>query len=64
MTIKIKETIERDCCEQKDLKEYKGRDAHIHNQIFFCQHCGQLWENEKYTDAAGSTDTRLKPVKL
>jgi hypothetical protein len=29
MSIKITETIERDCCEREDLKEYEGRDSPI-----------------------------------
>lgn len=62
MTIKIKETTERDCCELRDLKEYKGIEAT--NKIFFCQHCGQLWEEERYTDAVGGEGTRLRPIKL
>lgn len=64
MSIKITETMERDCCERVDLKEYKGRDNRIHEKLYFCKHCGQYWYYEKYTDAAGSSDTRLQILTL
>jgi len=61
MPIKITETIERFCCEPKDLKKYEGahNDEEPKNVKWFCQYCGQLWENHTYTDAAGSRDTEL-----
>lgn len=64
MSIKITETIERDCCEQVDLKEFKGRSCHVNEKFYFCKHCGQYWHYEKYIDEAGSSDTRLKILTL
>lgn len=60
--MKIKETIERDCCEPKDLKPYKGGGSAIIK--VFCQYCGQQFTTENYTDAAGSRDSRYRKCGL
>jgi len=57
MPVKITETIERWCCEPKDLKKYRGEGSK--SIEMFCQHCGQQFTSEKYTDAAGARDTKL-----
>ena len=65
--MKITESIERECCEPgKDLIEYKGlrADHSLNNPYRVCKHCGQIWEEERYMDAAGSMDTRLVRVVL
>ena len=65
--MKITETIERDCCAPgKDLIAYKGvrNNQTVRNTYMFCKYCGQIWEHERYTDAAGSTDARLVKVFL
>lgn len=31
----------------------------LHGDKFYCIHCGAFFEKEKYTDAAGDTDTRF-----
>ena len=57
--MKIKVTIERECCDREDLVPYSA-SANI-PQILkpkFCKHCGQLWVLESYTDAAGDRDTQ------
>lgn len=56
--MKIKVTIERDCCDQQeDLQTYRGSSA-IPEVLRpkFCKHCGQLWYLNRYTDAAGDSD--------
>ena len=58
----IKETVERNCCEERDMVQYRGRVPKLdHDQMLnsaFCKHCGQLWTAEAYTDAAGGQDWR------
>jgi len=58
----IKETVERECCQEKDLKKYKGCLPNSDN-CFFCIHCGQLWSEESYMDEAGARDTRMVKCK-
>ena len=52
---------ERNCCDSSkgDLKKcaMKGRV-----NIYSCIHCGTIWEEERYTDAAGGTDTKLVKI--
>ena len=55
MSVKIKETIERDCCMGKDMKPYQGEGREKLRKPVFCQYCGQIWENEKET-GSGSID--------
>lgn len=58
--MKIKVTIERDCCDVRDdLVPFTGQTPVITKQLKpkFCKHCGQLWILESFTDAAGDTDT-------
>ena len=66
--MKITETIERDCCEFKDLKPYKGYVLSEENgkprKLMFCQYCGQLWQYVRKMDAAGSMDSDLEKVPL
>ena len=57
--MKIKVTIERDCCEREDFVSYAGHgDIPVILKPKFCKHCGQLWVLESYTDAAGDRDTQ------
>jgi hypothetical protein len=63
--MKIKETTERDCCEQRDLKPYNGTQSPDRRTVlaqYFCVHCGQLWAYESCTDAAGNPDERAVRV--
>lgn len=70
--MKIKEEIERDCCQSKDLIKYKGHASlETHQNIdklglAFCQHCGQVWYWSREMGPAGSMeDVRKKAwVKL
>jgi len=55
--MKIKVTIERECCEPQDMLPYSGIvQFESGSKPKFCKHCGQLWIAEKYTDAAGDRD--------
>lgn len=57
--MKIKVTIERDCCHSsEDLQPYRGK--HMLPRAWqpkFCKHCGQLWILKRFTIAAGSIDS-------
>lgn len=62
--MKIKETIERECCNQtKDLKSYKGITKRV-EKILFCIHCGQLWEWKSCMDVAGGTVNYLDKIEV
>lgn len=41
--MKIKETIERECCQNQDLKKYRGDGFKAFHDVHFCSFCGQLW---------------------
>ena len=42
--MKITETIERDCCQEQDLKPYHGdKTKSFLVPTHYCIHCGQLW---------------------
>ena len=59
--MKIKVTEERDCCEERDLRLYRGDSAFIGPaalDLSFCIHCGQRWKQESFTDSAGDSDRR------
>ncbi len=63
--MKIKVTEQRDCCDHKrDLLPYHGTKTREADVIVFCKHCGQLWREERYMDAAGSPDDRLAKVAV
>jgi len=58
--MKVKVTTERDCCHpSEDLQSYKGSAMNLPDVLRpkFCKHCGQLWYLNRFTDAAGSTDS-------
>ena len=61
--LKIKETIERECCEQRDLKDYRGEVDTLRRGLKFCIHCGQLFHTTSQTDAAGGIETVLEKIK-
>jgi len=56
--MKIKVTAERDCCQHEDLITYRGQSS-IPEKLKpkFCKYCGQLWYLNRFTDAAGSSDS-------
>jgi len=63
--VKIRQTVERDCCEPQDIKPYRGEtESHSSVTYGFCTHCGQPHRHAWYTDAAGSRDWRWEKVKL
>lgn len=53
--MKIKETIERECCQRDDRKPYRGAQNQ-HGKYFFCVHCGQIWEPKVHPDPAGGSE--------
>ena len=61
----IKETIERRCCQQKDLKPIEGTPAAgLDPKYKFCVHCGRHHVGETERDAAGSSDWTYRPMRL
>jgi len=67
--MKIKETIERWCCDsKKDLKQYRGSykkdSTRSNNDVYFCIHCGQLWSSRKILDVAGGYDWILEKIDI
>lgn len=67
--MKIKETVERECCQAKDLKPYRGSMTKelkkYKDDLFFCIHCGRIWRETTRMDAAGGTEsTRVDDVTL
>lgn len=54
MTIKIKVTEERNCCEERDLVMYRGEFGHFSPSasLRFCKHCGQLWWDDPMGEVA------------
>ena len=60
--MKIKEVIERECCQNRDLKVITGHPVGC--PYYFCVHCGKHWHYERYMDAAGSPDSRLTSLPL
>lgn len=64
--VKIKETIERECCQTKDMKYYKGI---LDNELkrfnpSFCIYCGQIWVTDSEMGPAGSSEPILKKLKI
>ena len=57
--MKIKVTTERDCCHpSEDLQTYRGSSLVPEVlKLKFCKYCGQLWYLNRFTDAAGSSDS-------
>ncbi|MFX0142052.1 MAG: hypothetical protein ACFFDN_50915 [Candidatus Hodarchaeota archaeon] len=68
MSIKIEETIKRQCCTQKDLKEYKGKYDKIiwgdRAKISFCIYCGQVWLHDREMGPAGSMEPCLTKLVI
>lgn len=63
--MKIKETIERDCCSSGDLKRYNGvLQTSTRREHYFCIHCGQVWKEVSKMDAAGGRTTEFIKVYL
>ncbi len=68
--MKITETIERECCDERkgDLKQYRGdpksTTSLARDKMLFCVHCGQIWIEDRRMDAAGSSETYFRKVGL
>ena len=54
----ITEVTRRECCQQQDI-----RSTAIHSDIGVCKHCLRKHTRHRYTDAAGDTDWKWKPVE-
>lgn len=56
--VKVKKTIERDCCDPEDLRSVKcATSVPVSLSPKFCIHCGQWWVLKRFTDAAGDGDS-------
>ena len=64
--MKIKETIERECCAYEDLKLYAGvnRGKYKNLKLWFCRHCGQIWYPSSVSDGAGGRDSVRERLEL
>ena len=64
--MKIKETVERDCCQEQDLKKYCGlfKDQLKMFSPKFCTYCGQVWAYHKEADGSGYSSTVRTPLVL
>lgn len=75
--MKITETIERECCDERlgDLRPYRGSAVRKVDKsvvpemdsrgIFkFCVHCGQIYRKTRQTDAAGGSEDVLVKVDI
>ena len=64
--MKITETIERECCQQKDMRPYRGKLSPLLkvNKPLFCVHCGQVWIHVSQMDPAGGTETVLEALEI
>lgn len=61
--MKIKETIERECCQYKDLKPVLGsKQWGINYDLMFCIHCGARHLYTTFMDAAGSRDWEYRKI--
>lgn len=62
--MKVTETIERECCQRKDLKPVAGTPKFGSDPEFvFCVHCGSHLQVHTFMDAAGSKDWEYRKVK-
>ena len=64
--MKITETIERECCQPRDLKPYLGKVSFNRDQWRpqFCVHCGQIHVCTREMDASGNMDTVLTKTTI
>jgi len=63
--MKIKAVLERDCCQQRDLKPVEGspkRGSDV--EIMFCIYCGAHHKIHTFMDAAGSMDWEYRKEKV
>ncbi len=65
--MKIKQTIERDCCQSEDLKPYLGICKNNNIKLLkpkFCIYCGQVWYNDKEMGPSGSSDYIISTASI
>ena len=63
--MKIKQTVERECCQLDDLLPYRGMTAKwikACHKPMFCKYCGQVFYHGKEMNGAGSYDSCLKKI--
>ncbi len=61
--MKIKVTIERDCCARDDLVILgTGETRAIGHDYWFCKFCGRHWTTESIADGSGYNSTVMKKL--
>lgn len=59
--MKITETINRECCQQKDMRPVDGTPkVGTYPEWTFCIHCGHYHEAMRVTDPAGGIETEYR----
>jgi hypothetical protein len=62
--MKIKEVLERDCCQTRDLRPVEGSPLWGRQPTHqFCVHCGRRHRLETFMDPAGSRDWEYRLLK-
>ncbi len=56
--VEVTVAVKRNCCHPDDLKAVKCRSSVEQLRPKFCVHCGQWWVLDRFTDAAGDSDTQ------
>lgn len=63
--MRIKETVERDCCQARDLLPIAGTPMIGNNPAYmFCKHCGRHHYFERYNDGIDSNSRAYASLKL
>lgn len=62
--MKISETIERECCQTRDLRKYQGLVDTIVKTFKpeFCIHCGQIWIHDREMGPGGSYEPNFRKI--
>ena len=65
--MKIKETVERECCQRADLKPFLGRMAKFSeaDKPMFCKHCGQIHLlKRRFEGGMPESEYRHEPITI
>lgn len=61
--MKITQTVQRDCCQQSDLRPLEGTPKRGRTpEWMFCLHCGRQHRIHTFTDPAGASDWDYQPA--